>query len=80
MSSPVVLKRESLGSLREEFFIPGRKFVPGRNWGGKAVEKSLMYLFLLVYSTHKNCTSRLVQMGLSKVRKHKLLLHHRLSQ
>jgi len=37
----MVLKREPLGSLREEFQIPGRKFVPGRNWGGKAVEKKL---------------------------------------
>jgi len=27
---PVVLKREPLVSLREEFWIPGRKFVPGR--------------------------------------------------
>jgi len=36
----VVLKREPLGSLREEFLIPGRKFVPGRSWGGKAVEKT----------------------------------------
>jgi len=34
----VVLKREPLGSLREEFLIFGRKFAPGRNWGGKADE------------------------------------------
>jgi len=33
VSRQVVLKREPLGSLREEFVIPGRKFVPGRNWG-----------------------------------------------
>jgi len=32
--------------LREEFLIPGRKFVPGRNWGGKAVdEKSLSFYY-----------------------------------
>jgi len=35
----VVLKRELLGSLREEFLIPGRKFIPGRNWGGKDVDE-----------------------------------------
>jgi len=50
-SRAVALKREALGSLREEFLIPGRKFAPGRNWGGKAVEKNLKFLFLLVYST-----------------------------
>jgi len=33
----VVLKGEPLGSLKEEFFMPGRKFVSGRNWGGKAL-------------------------------------------
>jgi len=31
----VVLNREPLDSLREEFLFVGRKFVPGRNWGGK---------------------------------------------
>jgi len=57
----VVLKQESLGSLREVFLIPGRKFAPGRNWGGKAVGKEPKFLFLLVYSTYKkNCTVRLV--------------------
>jgi len=25
---------------REEFLISGRKFVPGNNWAGKAVEKA----------------------------------------
>jgi len=35
----VVLKREQLGSTREEFLIPGRKVFPGRNWGGKAVDE-----------------------------------------
>ena len=45
-SMAVVLKREQLGSLREEFLIPGRKFVPGRNWGGKAVdEKTLSFYY-----------------------------------
>jgi len=28
-----------LGSLREEFLIPGRRFVAGRNWGGEAVDE-----------------------------------------
>jgi len=36
--SSVAFKREPPGSLREELLIPGRKFVPGRNWGGKAVD------------------------------------------
>jgi len=46
----VVLKRVTRDSLSEEFLIPGRKFVPGRNWGGKSVhEKNLLFLF--VYST-----------------------------
>jgi len=35
----VVLKREPLGSLSEEFLIPWRIFVPERNWGGKAVDE-----------------------------------------
>jgi len=39
----VVLKREPLGSLREEFLIPGGKFAPGRNWEGKAVEKNVSF-------------------------------------
>jgi len=44
LSSAVVLKWEPLGSLKEEFQTPGRKFVPGRNWGGKAVgEKTLSF-------------------------------------
>jgi len=30
---------EPLGSLREEFLIPGRKFVPGINWGEKAADE-----------------------------------------
>ena len=35
----MVLKRVPFGSLREEFFIPGGKFVSGRNWGGKGVDE-----------------------------------------
>jgi len=46
MSRTVVLKREPLGSLREEFLIPGRKFVPGRNCGGKAVDEKNVFLLL----------------------------------
>jgi len=46
---PVVLKRVPLGSLREEFLIPGRKFVPGRNWGGKALDvKTLSFYYLFI--------------------------------
>jgi len=44
-SRPVVLKREPLGSLREEFLIPGRKFVPGRNWRGKAVDEITLFFY-----------------------------------
>jgi len=44
IARPMVLKREPLGSPREEFLIPGRKFVPGSNWGGKVVgEKTLSF-------------------------------------
>jgi len=32
-SNPVVLKQVPLGSLREEFLILEKKFVPERNWG-----------------------------------------------
>jgi len=38
MFRPVVLKWVPLGSLRKEFLISERKFVPGRNWGVKAVD------------------------------------------
>jgi len=45
----VVLKWELLGSLREEFLIPERKFVPGGNWGGKAVDgKTLSFYCLFI--------------------------------
>jgi len=45
----VFLERVPLRSLREEFLIPERKFVPGRNWGGINVNEntlSFYYLFL----------------------------------
>jgi len=38
----VVLKRVPLGSQREKFFIPGRKFVSGRNWGGKGEDENAL--------------------------------------
>jgi len=53
----VLLKREPLGSQREEFFNLGRKFASGRNCEGKAVKKKLKFIFLLVYSTHKKLHS-----------------------
>jgi len=38
----------TLGSLGEEFLIPGRKFVPGRTCGGNAVdEKTLNFVICL---------------------------------
>jgi len=37
--SPVVLRRVPLGSLRKECLIPGRKFVPRRNWGGESADE-----------------------------------------
>jgi len=44
VAKPVFLKRVLLGSLREEFLIPGKIFVPGKNWGGKPVgEKTLSF-------------------------------------
>jgi len=42
----VVLKQEPLGSLKEEFLIPGRRFVPGKNWRGKAVDDKNLFLLL----------------------------------
>jgi len=54
--NPVVLKRESLGSLREKFLNPGRKFVPEWNWGGKAVDEKK--LLILIYSTHIKTTQQ----------------------
>jgi len=56
----VVLKPEILGSLREEFLIPGRKFSPGRNCGGKAVAKSEVFIPISLLNTLKSYTVRLV--------------------
>ena len=53
----MVLKRESLGSLREKFLIHGRRFVPGRNWGENLWIKKLKCL-IFVYSTHQKTTQR----------------------
>ena len=39
----MVLKRVPLGSLSEEFVIPGRKFVPGRNREGKTVDGKIFF-------------------------------------
>jgi len=35
------------GSLSQEFFIPGVKFVPGRYWGGKALDKKFLGFYCL---------------------------------
>jgi len=35
----MVLTRVQLDSPNEEFLFSGRKFVPWRNWGGKAVDE-----------------------------------------
>ena len=53
-SKPVVLKREPLGSLREEFIISGRKFVPGR----KSCGWKNLNVILLFYSTHQKTAQR----------------------
>jgi len=48
LSCEVVFKRVPLGSLSQKFLIPGRKFVPGRNWGGKGEdEKALNFIICL---------------------------------
>jgi len=44
LSNPMVLKRVPLGSPKEEFLIPGKNFVPGRNWGGKAMDEKSFFL------------------------------------
>jgi len=59
-SSPVMLKREPLDSLREEFLIPGRKFVPARNWVGKAVDEKTLSFIISLFNKCKNRTARLV--------------------
>jgi len=49
MANPVVFKWVPLGSPREEVGILGRKFVPGRKWGGKGVdERTLSFCFLFI--------------------------------
>ena len=40
---PVVLKWVPLGSLREEFLIPGKKFVSEKNWGGKVLDQKTSF-------------------------------------
>ena len=56
----VVLKWVPLGSLREEFLIPGRKVVPRRNWGGTAVDQETWgFCYLLIQHIGKmvsNCS------------------------
>ena len=45
----VVLEQVPLGLVKEEFLIPGRKFLPGRDWGGKPVDEKnydFYYLFM----------------------------------
>jgi len=72
----VVLKREPLGSLREELlFLGGILFQEGIGEEKLWMKK----LVLIVYSTQSS-TTRLVQMGMSTARKHKVLHHNRLSQ
>ena len=63
----VVRKREPRGSLREEIFFREEY------WGGKAVGWKKVFIIIL-FNTKKTA-----QMGISTVRKHKLL-HHHLSQ
>ena len=56
----VVLKREPLGSLREEFLIPGRKYVLGSNWGGKGMDEkglNFYHLFINTLKLHKEVGS-----------------------
>jgi len=48
----VVIKREPDDSLREEFLIPERKFVPGKNCGGKAVgKKTKVFIPISLFNT-----------------------------
>ena len=58
ISRSVVLKREPLGSLREEFIIRGRKFVPGKNWRGKAVGEKTLNFYCYVIQHIKITTQR----------------------
>jgi len=49
----VVLKRVPLGSLREDFLIPGMNFVRDRNWGGKAVAEKAYAFIICLFNTKK---------------------------
>jgi len=56
----VVPKRVPLGSLREEFLIPGRKIVPRRNLGVEKLwmkKPSSVYYGICLFNV-KNCTAR----------------------
>jgi len=46
----VLLKREPLDPLWEEFLIPRRKFVPVRKWGRKAVNEINLSICHFVFS------------------------------
>jgi len=48
----VVLQRVPLTSLKEEFLIPERKFIPGRNWRGQTVGEKKLPFLLFFYLTH----------------------------
>ena len=50
-SKAVVLKLVSLGSLKKEILIPWRKFVLGRNWGGKAVDEETSIFIICLFNT-----------------------------
>jgi len=58
MAIAVVLKRVPLGSLREGFLVPGRKFVPWRNWGGKAVNEKTRNFYYLFINTQRDWFQR----------------------
>jgi len=45
---------------KNDSLMPGRKFVPGRNWGGKAVDEKTLSFYYLFIQHIKNCTTRLV--------------------
>jgi len=62
----------SLRSLRKEFLNFGRKFFR-EEWGGRAVDEKALSFHHLLIKHIKNCTTRLVQLGMSTVRKDKLV-------
>jgi len=55
----MTLKRVPLVSLREAL-IPGRKFVPGRNWGGNTVDDETLSFYYLFIQPIESCTARWV--------------------